>query len=107
MADDVSEKVYQAIETARASGKVKRGTNEVTKLVEKGEAKLVAFAKDTSPKEIVMHLAVLCKEKGVPCFEVSSKEELGAAAGLEVPAASVAITQPGEAANMIKELSKE
>jgi len=107
MADDVSEKVYQAIETAKASGKVKRGTNEVTKLVEKGEAKLIAFAKDTSPKEIVMHLPVLCKEKGVPCFEVSSKEELGAAAGLEVPTASVAITQPGEAANLIKELSRE
>ncbi len=103
---DVSERVYEAIETAKVSGKVRKGTNEVTKAIERGDAKLVAYAKDTSPKEIIMHLTVLCKEKGVPCFEVSSKEELGAAAGLEVPTASVVVLQEGDAKNLIKDLAK-
>ena len=66
MAEDMKELVLQAIETAKASGKVKKGVNEVTKAVEKGTAKLVAYAEDVNPPEIVMHLPLLCKEKGHP-----------------------------------------
>ena len=53
-----------------------------------------------------MHLPLLCKDKGIPCFEVPSKEELGAAAGLGLPTAAVAIVEPGEAADSIKHLGK-
>lgn len=103
MADD-SDKAFEAIELAKATGKVKKGVNEVTKAIEKGTAKLVAVAKDVSPAELTMHLAVLCKEKNIPCVEVKSREELGAAAGLSVPTAAVAIVQEGEARNILKEL---
>ncbi|MBW2989354.1 ribosomal L7Ae/L30e/S12e/Gadd45 family protein [Candidatus Woesearchaeota archaeon] len=107
MADETTDKVYEAIEVAKATGKVKKGTNEVTKVIEKGEAKLVAIAKDVTPPEITMHIPLLCKEKGIICAEVPSKEELGAAAGIEKPTASVAIVQEGEAKNIIKEISKK
>ena len=103
MADkEIVEKTYEAIELAKTSGKIKKGTNEVTKAIEKGQAKLVAVAKDVNPPEVVMHIPLLCKEKGVPCVQVDSKEELGAAAGLEVPTVSVAIVVEGEAKNAVK-----
>jgi len=104
---DKTDKVYEAIELAKSSGKLRKGANEVTKALEKGQAKLVAIAKDVNPKEIVMHIPLLAKEKGVPCFEVPSKEELGAAAGVTIGTAAVVIVQEGEAKNIIKELMKE
>ena len=105
--DDLTEKVLQAIEQARTSGKIKKGTNEVTKSIERGTAKLVAIAKDVSPPEILMHLPLLAKEKEIPLAEVDKKEELGAAAGLAVPTSAVAIIQEGEAKNLEKEIAEQ
>lgn len=104
---ELAERVYEAIETARSTGKIKKGTNEVTKAIEKGQAKLVAIAKDVSPPEITMHLPLLCAEKGIVCVEVSSKDELGAAAGMEVGTAAVAILQEGEAKDILKEITRK
>lgn len=97
------DKILELIEIARKTGVIKRGTNEVTKAIERGKAKLVIVAKDVNPKEIVMHLQPLCKEKGVPYVEVESKEELGAAAGLPVSTSSVAVIDPGEAKELMKQ----
>ena len=99
MADEA--KVLEAVEIARTTGKISKGANEVTKAIEKGNAKLVAYAGDVTPKEIVMHLPLLCKEKGIPCVEISKKEDLGAAAGLAVPTAAVAVTKEGDAKSAI------
>jgi large subunit ribosomal protein L7Ae len=107
MADDLTEKVLQAIESARTTGKIKKGTNEVTKSVERGTAKLVAIAKDVTPPEVLMHLPLLAKEKNIPLFEVDKKEELGAAAGLPVATSAVAIIQEGDAKNTVKELASQ
>lgn len=103
MADNV-ERAYEAIELAKASGKIRKGSNEVTKALERGTAKFVAVAKDVSPKEIVMHIPLLAKEKGVPCVEVNTKDELGTAAGLEVGTAAVVVIEEGDAKAIIKEL---
>ncbi|MFC1768365.1 ribosomal L7Ae/L30e/S12e/Gadd45 family protein [Nanoarchaeota archaeon] len=103
MADD--SKAYEAIEIAKATGKLKKGTNEVTKALERASAKLVVYAADVTPKEVVMHLPILAKEKGITCIEVPSKEELGAAAGIEVGTSAVAIVQEGDAKAIIKQLS--
>jgi large subunit ribosomal protein L7Ae len=99
----MSDKAYEAIELARKGGKIIKGTNEVTKAIEKDKAKLVVYAKDVSPPEITMHLPLLAKEKGIPCVEVPSKNELGAAAGLKVGTASVAIVKEGDAKEILKE----
>ncbi|MBN2454677.1 50S ribosomal protein L7ae [Candidatus Woesearchaeota archaeon] len=108
MADEkeLNEKVLQAVEAAKATGKIKKGTNEVTKAVERGTAKLVVITKDVSPPEITMHLPLLAQEKGIPCVTVPSKEELGAAAGLSVPAVSIAITVEGDAKDLIKQIAE-
>lgn len=109
MAEDISketmDRVFEAIELARTTGKIKKGVNEVTKSIEKGQAKLVAYAKDASPAEIVMHLPLLSKEKDIYCAGVDKREELGAAAGLEVPTVAVSIVKEGEAKKILKELS--
>ena len=97
---------YSIVEKARKTGKIEKGTNEVTKAIELGTAKFVAYAADVNPKEIVQHLAVLCKEKDIPCGEVDSKQKLGIAAGIPVSTASVAVVDAGEAASEIAKLKK-
>lgn len=97
------EKAYEAIEIARNTGKIAKGTNEVTKVAEKGTAKLIIAASDVSPKEIVMHLPIIAKEKKIPFVEVDSRKQLGAAAGLPVSTAAVAILKEGDAKSLIKE----
>jgi len=89
--------VYELIEKARKTGKVEKGTNEVTKAIERGTAKLVVYGGDVDPKEIVQHLPILCKEKNVPCVEADKKEKLGVAVGLNVGCASVVVVDAGDA----------
>ncbi len=98
---------YNVIETARKTGKIDKGTNEVTKAIELGVAKLVVFAKDVEPKEIISHLSNLCKEKGIPCVEVDSKQKLGIAAGINVKASSVAVINSGDAEAEIAQIKKQ
>ena len=93
--------IYQIIETARKTGKIEKGTNEVTKAIERGTAKLVVYASDVEPKEIVQHLPLLCKEKKIPYKEVDNKQKLGLAAGLHVATSSVAVIDGGEANKLI------
>ena len=102
---EISESALEAIELARKSGKLKKGTNEVTKTVERNAAKLVVVAEDTQPEEVIMHLPVLCEEKNISCIGVQAKLELGAAAGLTVPCSAVAITEEGDAKALIKEIT--
>ena len=104
---ELSEKALEAVEIAKATGKLRKGTNEVTKAIERSQAKLVVVAQDISPPEIVMHLPLLAKEKGILFVHVPSKEELGAAAGLSVATGSVAIVQEGDAKELIKEIARE
>jgi large subunit ribosomal protein L7Ae len=97
---------YQIIEKAKKTGKVEKGTNEVTKAIERGTAKLVVYAKDVEPKEIVQHLSLLCKEKNIPCQEVDSKQKLGLSVGIQVPASSVAVVDAGDAEKDIANIKK-
>lgn len=105
---DIAEKTYEAIRKARETGgKVKKGTNETTKAVERGLAKLVVIAVDVDPPEIVAHLPILCDEKKIPYTYVPSKKKLGESAGIEVAAASVAIIDPGGAKDLVDEVIKK
>jgi large subunit ribosomal protein L7Ae len=99
----MADRIIEAVEIARSTGKIKKGANEVTKAIEKGKAKHVVIASDANPKEIVMHIPLLCKEKGIPCHTTGTKEELGAAAGLKVGTVAVAILAEGEAKQMLGE----
>jgi len=104
---ELVEKVYKLVEDVRASGKIRKGTNETTKSVERAEAQLVIIASDTNPPEIVAHLPMLCEEKKIPFVHVPTKTDLGAAAGLPVGTSAVAIVHPGEAAKKLDTIVKQ
>ncbi len=98
---------YEIIERARKTGKIEKGTNEVIKAIERGTAKAVFYAADVSPKEITAILPPLCKEKGILCVEVDSKQKLGLAAGIKVNTASIAVITAGSAEKDIAHLIKK
>jgi len=107
MPKELQDKAYEIIETARDTGRVKKGTNEVTKLVERGEASFVVMAEDVQPPEILAHMPMLCEERNIPYAYVASKAELGNACGLSKPTASVAVVEAGKAKPLIDSLAEQ
>lgn len=89
--------VYEIIEKARKSGKIEKGANEATKAAERGTAKLVVYAANVEPKQIVAHLPIICKEKNIHCVEADDKKKLGLAAGIGVGCSAMAIIEAGDA----------
>lgn len=104
---ELSNQALEAVEKAVSTGKVAKGTNEVTKQIERGAAKLVLMAEDVSPEEILAHVPLLCEEKGVPYGYVPAKQELGSAAGLSVGTAAIAILDPGASAELVDDVAKK
>lgn len=103
---EIADKIYQLVQIAKETGKVKKGTNEVTKVLERGEAKFVVMAEDVDPPEILAHIPMLCEEKKVPYGYVPSKVSLANAVGLEKQAASVAIIDFGNGKALMEEIEQ-
>jgi len=101
---DLEDDALAALEVARDTGTVKKGTNETTKAVERGNAELVFVAEDVQPEEIVMHIPELADEKDVPFVFVGSQDDVGHAAGLQVGSAAAAIVDAGEARNDVDDV---
>jgi 50S ribosomal protein L7Ae len=102
---DLAERSLDALEVARDTGTVKKGTNETTKAVERGNADLVLVAEDVQPEEIVMHLPELADEKGIPVVFVATQDEIGMSAGLTVGSAAAGVVDPGEAADDVADIA--
>ena len=96
--------IYEALRVASETGKVKKGTNEATKAIERGVSKLIIIAEDVEPPEVVAHLPILCEERGSSYAFVPSKQELGKALGIEVTSAAAAILDSGDAQHIINEV---
>ena len=104
MPKELVDKTYEAVELARDSGKLRKGVNEVTKLVERGGVTFVVMSEDVQPPEILAHMPLLCDEKNITYAYVPSKQELGVASGLKVPTASVAVIDPGKGKQLLDDL---
>lgn len=104
---ELQDVAYEIIEVARDTGKVRKGTNETTKAVERAIAKFVAIAEDVDPPEIIFHLPIMCEEKNIPYIYVANKNRLGTALGIDVPSASAAVIEAGEAQRIIDDLVKK
>jgi len=104
---ELADRLYEVVETAKDTGEIRKGTNEVTKDVERGNAELVVMAEDVEPPEILAYLPPLCDEKDTPYGFVPEKRELGSAAGIDVSAASVAVVDPGEAEDELESVVQE
>ncbi len=101
---ELQELAYQAVEAALENGKLRKGSNEVTKVIERGQAQLVVMALDVTPPEILAHIPLLCQEKSTPYTYVPKRDELGRAAGLKVTTAAVAITGTGKKSGPLDEV---
>ncbi|MCI4330085.1 MAG: ribosomal L7Ae/L30e/S12e/Gadd45 family protein, partial [Thermoplasmata archaeon] len=86
---ELADKALQLVQIASETGKVRVGTNEVTKSTERSEAKLIVMAEDVDPVEILVHIPMLCEEKRIPYIYVPKKQRLGQSAGLTKSAASI------------------
>ncbi len=104
VSDEVVQKTYEALQQAKQKGTVRKGANEATKSVERGMAKFVVVATDVTPIEVVMHIPMICEQKGIPFTYVPSKAELGKAIGMTVSCAAVAIENEGDAKASIAEV---
>lgn len=101
---DLVNPILEAIRVASSSGKVKKGTNEATKAVERGTSKLIVIAEDVDPPEVVAHLPILCDEQGAAYAFVPSKAELGKALGIDITSAAAAIVDAGDAQHIVDEV---
>jgi len=101
---DLVSPIYEAVRVAHQSGKVKKGTNEVTKAIERGVSKLVVIAEDVEPPEVVAHLPILCEEHNVAYAFVPSRQELGKALGIDVTSAAAAIMDSGDAQHIVDQI---
>lgn len=104
---ELANQVYQVVEMARDTGKLRRGVNEATKAIERGTAKLIVIAEDVTPPEIVAHLPILGDEKNAAYIFVPSKKELGVASGIDVPTTAVAIIEAGNGKEIIEQITKQ
>jgi large subunit ribosomal protein L7Ae len=101
---EIVDAAYEALQIASKTGVVRKGTNEATKAVERAQAKLVVIAEDVDPPEVIAHLPLLCEERKIPYVFVPSKDKIGSAVGIDVPAASACIIKEGDATGLIKEI---
>jgi large subunit ribosomal protein L7Ae len=101
---DLVNEVYEAVRLARQSGKVRKGTNETTKAIERGVSKLVVIAEDVQPPEVVAHLPILCEERNAAYIFVPSKEQLGESLGIDVGSAAATIVDAGDAQHIVDQV---
>ncbi len=76
--EELAKQAEEALETAQSTGKVAKGTNEVTKFIERGDA--------------------------IPYVYLPTKEQVGIAAGLTVGTASACIVDAGDAEAAVTEI---
>ena len=101
---DLVNAVYEAVRVSKQSGRVRKGTNETTKAIERGISKLVVIAEDVEPPEVVAHLPILCEERNAPFIFVPSKQQLGASLGIDVGSAAATIVDAGEAQHIVEQV---
>jgi large subunit ribosomal protein L7Ae len=101
---ELADKAYQVVQIARDSGKIRKGTNETTKAVERAVAKLVLIAEDVDPPQVVAHLPILCEERKISYLFVPSKLDLGRSAGIDVGCAAISVLEGGEGSKTLKEI---
>jgi len=102
--EDLVSPILEALRVAAQTGKVRKGTNEATKAIERGISKLIVIAEDVEPPEVVAHLPLICEEQNAAYAFVPDKQELGKALGIDVTSAAAAILDAGDAQHIIDEV---
>ena len=102
--EDLVSPILEALRVAAQTGKVRKGTNEATKAIERGISKLIVIAEDVEPPEVVAHLPLICEEQNAAYAFVPNKQDLGKSLGIDVTSAAAAILDAGDAQHIIDEV---
>ena len=68
--------------------------------------RIVIFAADVSPIDVISHLPLQCENKDLPYVFIRSRLELGQAAQTKRPTSVVLLMQPKEGSKMESKFSK-
>ena len=102
---DIQEQVYELVKAIGKDGrgKIKKGANEVTKAAERGMATMIVMAENVNPSELLAHVPMICKEKGIPFIYVEDQGYLADSAGMTAGTrtAAVAVLEVGKEAQDI------
>ncbi len=89
---DVQDSVYELVKlVGSGEGRLKKGSNEVTKAAERGTAQMIVMAENVNPAELLAHVPLICKEKSIPFIYVEDQAYLAEAAGMTSGAKTAAI----------------
>ena len=89
---DVQDSVYELVKlVGNGNGRLKKGSNEVTKAAERNTAKMIVMAENVNPAELLAHIPLICKEKKIPFIYVEDQAYLAEAAGMNTGAKTAAI----------------
>ena len=88
-----SDKVLSMLGLAMRAGKIKSGSFQVEKSIDKNGAKLILFCEDSDTGTLKM-LKEKADKKGIPCYAHGTMESLGHAIGKE-DRSCVAVTDEG------------
>ena len=78
-------KILNLVQQAVNYKQLRKGANEATKTLNRGQSEFVILAADSEPLEILLHIPLLCEDKNVPYVFVRSKQALGRACGVSRP----------------------
>ena len=90
---DIQEQVYELVKAIGKDGrgKIKKGANEVTKAAERGIASMIVMAENVNPGELLAHVPMICKEKGIPYIYVEDQGYLADSAGMTAGTRTAAV----------------
>merc|ERR1711966_218440 len=88
---DLSGTILELVQQASNYKQLKKGANEATKTLNRGQSEFIVLAADTEPLEILLHLPLLREDKNVPYVFVKSKTALGRARGVSRPVISCSV----------------
>ena len=85
-------KILNLVQQASNYKQLRKGANEATKTLNRGQAEFIVLSADAEPLEILLHIPLLCEDKNVPYVFVPSKTALGRACGVSRAVISCSIT---------------
>ena len=59
-------KILNLVQQASNYKQLRKGANEATKTLNRGQAEFIVLAADAEPLEILLHIPLLCEDKNVP-----------------------------------------
>jgi len=86
-------KILNLVQQASNYKQIRKGANEATKTLNRGQSEFVVLAADSEPLEILLHIPLLCEDKNVPYVFVRSKQALGRACGVSRSVIAASVTQ--------------